>query len=79
VIVQGQDFGYIETLKGIFQNGWEFAALMAGLVVYFYRDAQAVRKELQQNLKEQNDLAKRVTDVMERLESKAERRDGSKG
>lgn len=72
--VQPGDFEYVGVLKDILANGWATAALLAGLCVYFYRDAQGVRKELQVNLKEQNDLAKRVTSVMERLESKAERR-----
>jgi hypothetical protein len=68
------DLTYVTVLKDILANGWATAALLAGLCVYFYRDAQNVRKELQTNLKEQNDLAKRVTSVMERLEAKAERR-----
>jgi hypothetical protein len=65
----------VEWLAAIFQSGWLTAGALALVAWYFYRELRKSEASRLIELAAQNKLAERVTQVMERLERKAERRD----
>jgi predicted nuclease with TOPRIM domain len=79
--VDAAQLGIAEQIGKALSNGWVACGLSVLVAIFFYRKAEKLqekydllREKFEGSLRDQNDLAKQVTNVMERLEAKAERR-----
>lgn len=79
--VGAEELGIAEQIGKALSNGWVACGLAVLAAIFFYRKSEKLtekydllREKFEGALRDQNDLAKQVTAVMERLEAKAERR-----